>query len=103
MKKIYKILLLVVFSLILCSCAKKVVYVNENGEVIQNPYGSKATDYFNLKKIAYTEGEVIYVDTYTDVLYYLYTPHIDKGAMTPIMKADGTCLTYTEWKTREHE
>lgn len=103
MKKIYKILVLVVFSLILCSCAKKVVYVNEKGEVIQNPYGSKATDYCNLKTIVATKGEVIYIDTYTDVLYYFYVPYSDLGAMTPIMKADGTCLTYTEWKAREHE
>lgn len=41
--------------------------------------------------------ETVYRDEYTDVLYYRIKAY-HKASLTPIMKADGTCLTYSEWK-----
>ena len=45
MKKCFIIVLVVSLLFILTGCAKKVVYVDQNGEVVQNPYGSKIKDY----------------------------------------------------------
>lgn len=57
------------------------------------PIGSdisyNANDFINLCMLT----NCISVDTNTDVLYYHNT------GITPIMKADGTCLTLTEWKS----
>lgn len=96
MKKVFIIVLIVSLLFILTGCAKKVVYVDQNGEVIQNPYGSLLEDYVKFTVIRYEGVEKILVDNYTGVLYYKYTYGI-----TPLMNADGTCLTYEEWKSRE--
>lgn len=96
MKKVFIIVLIVSLLFILTGCAKKVVYVDQNGEVIQNPYGSLLEDYVKFTVICYEGVEKILVDNYTGVLYYKYTYGI-----TPLMNADGTCLTYEEWKSRE--
>ena len=40
-----------------------------------------------------------YVDRNTDVLYMRETS-FKRASITPIMKADGSCLTYTEWKEK---
>ena len=81
MKKIF-IVLLVVGSLF-TSCTKYTV-TREN-------YG--VNDFCNLAMLTETMNETIYIDKNTDVLYLYYG-----SAMSPIMKADGTCLTLTEWK-----
>lgn len=39
----------------------------------------------------------VYVDKNTDVIYIT---DYARCYFSPIMKADGTCLTYTEWKKR---
>lgn len=81
MKKLF-VVLLVVGSLF-TSCTKYTV--------ARESYG--ANDFCNLAILTQTASETIYVDKNTDVLYLYYG-----SAMSPIMKADGTCLTLTEWK-----
>ena len=55
-------------------------------------------DFINLELLVTDSSGVsvldsVYVDRNTDVLY------LKQGyGFTPIMKADGTCLTLTEWK-----
>lgn len=81
MKKMF-VVLLVVGSLF-TSCTKYTV-TREN-------YG--VNDFCNLVMLTETMSKTIYVDKNTDVLYFYYG-----SGMSPIMKADGTCLTLTEWK-----
>lgn len=81
MKKLF-IILFVVGSLF-TSCTKYTV-IREN-------YG--VNDFCNLTMLTETATKTIFVDKNTDVLYVYFG-----SAMSPIMKADGTCLTLTEWK-----
>ena len=81
MKKLF-IALLVVGSLF-TSCTKYTV--------TRESYG--INDFCNLDILVQTPMDTIYVDKNTDVLYVYWG-----SAMSPIMKADGTCLTLTEWK-----
>lgn len=99
MKKIFIIVLVVSLLFILTGCAKKVVYVDQNGEVIQNPYGSKIKDYVKFSILYSDSCEQIIMDDYTGVLYYKYA-FSNRCGISPIMNADGTCLTYEEWKFR---
>ena len=98
MKKIFRIFFIISFITVLSGC-QKTVYVNQKGEVIENVYGTKVSDYCQMRRVCKESYERIYVDTYTDVLYYCQEAS-DQFGITPIMKADGTCLTYTEWKSR---
>lgn len=52
-------------------------------------------DFVNLKPLVSDVADDIFVDRNTDVLYFRKGVH---GGCCPIMKADGTCLTLTEWK-----
>ncbi len=100
MKKVFRIAFIISFITVLSGC-QKTIYVNQNGEVIENIYGTKVSDYCQMRQICKESHERIYVDTYTDVLYYCLEENYGyQFGMTPIMKADGTCLTYTEWKSR---
>ena len=65
------------------------------GEIrsMENKQTIEVEDFINLEPLIITSSSNIYVDKNTDVLY-LYQYHI----LCPIMKADGTCLTLTEWK-----
>lgn len=81
MKKLF-VALLVVGSLF-TSCTKYTV--------TRESYG--VNDFCNLDILVRTFTDTIYVDKNTDVLYVYWG-----SAMSPIMKADGTCLTLTEWK-----
>lgn len=50
-------------------------------------------DFINLEPLIATTSSSVYVDKNTDVLY------LKQGyGLSPIMKADGTCLTLAEWK-----
>lgn len=53
----------------------------------------RTSDFIDLEWIVLDSNLPICRDKYTDVLYM-------KGLheLTPIMKSDGSCLTYTEWK-----
>lgn len=65
------------------------------GEIrsMENKLNIEVEDFINLMPLIVTSSSDIYVDKNTDVLY-LKQYHI----LCPIMKADGTCLTLTEWK-----
>ena len=88
MKK-FIVVLIVVLTLGLGSCAIKY------GEIrsMENNATIKVEDFINLEPLIATNLGDIYVDKNSDVLY-LKQYHI----LSPIMKADGTCLTLTEWK-----
>jgi len=75
------------------SCAKPVHKEDPVNSAIQ----FSESDFINLKKIA---GRV-YVDLNSDVLYYYDSRYSDRSAISPIMKADGTCLTFSEWKSKQ--
>lgn len=51
--------------------------------------------FISLEKVGYEDGRDIYKDKYTGVLYFVSTYNT-----TPIMEADGTCLTWDEWIKR---
>ena len=82
MKKL--IILLIVTSTLFLSCTDK------------NSEKYATSDFIDLEWLVSDSNKSICRDKYTDVLYM-------KGVheLTPIMKADGTCLTYTEWKNRK--
>ena len=78
MKKIFIVLIIIG---LFASCTKYTV--------TQKSYDVE--DFCNLVKLVEDTGDTIYVDKNTDVLYiYQYS------GISPIMKADGTCLTLTE-------
>lgn len=103
MKRFFGIILTVMFLLVLFSCSKK-VYTNANDKVVPSDHIQKANidDYCRIRCVYRKPlGELgeIWIDTNTGVLYYIYKSGYAFG-ITPIMKADGTCLTYTEWKAK---
>lgn len=79
MKKLI-ILLIVTFMLFLSCTDKK----------YENYYSN---DFIDFEYIVDKGSRFILRDKYTDVLYVE-----DVHRLSSIMKADGTCLTYTEWK-----
>lgn len=81
MKKLF--IALITIGLLFTSCTKYTV-TRESYDV------DDFCDFIVLTESAF---KTIYVDKNTDVLYIYYS-----GAISPIMKADGTCLTLTEWK-----
>ena len=90
-----KFLIILLTALLLTSCTKPYVPTESSGQVIATAvYKEFTTDSFcYLKVLASNFSEVVYVDLHTGCLY------IKKGyGMSPIMKPDGTCLTYEEWK-----
>ena len=52
-------------------------------------------DFERLTSESLSTSHYVYVDKNTDVIYIT---DYEKRCFSPIMKADGTCLTYTEWK-----
>ena len=81
MKKLF--IALIIIGSLFTSCTKYTV--------TRESYG--VNDFCNLAILTQSATKTIYVDKNTDVLYLYYS-----GAISPIMKADGTCLTLTEWK-----
>lgn len=82
MKKLF--IALIIIGSLFTSCTKYTVTRENYGE----------NDFCNFVMITRTATKTIYVDKNTDVLYLYYYG----SAMSPIMKADGTCFTLTEWK-----
>jgi hypothetical protein len=74
-------LLLIICSLLFTCCS----YKYEGKQYTES-------DFINLQYV--TNG--INVDVNTDVLYWY-----GSGATLPIFKADGTCLTLTEWQNQK--
>ena len=93
MKKIFGIILAV---LLISSCSRT-VYVDFNGNQVENAVAPSPSAFCDMKVVARKEFTEILVDLNTNVLYYTQHSGYQYG-ITPIMKADGTCLTYNEWK-----
>lgn len=92
MKK-YLIILLSLLTLV--GCKQKVVYLDENGNAIENPLQQKEVDYINysgdrfeiVEKITSELKEVR--DTQTGVHYYYF--YVGYGmTLTPIYESDGS-------------
>ena len=102
--------LIVLFSGVLIGCNEligctKTVYVDVNTgtEVEASENVVKTEDFFNWETIIKDGSVRIVRDKNTDVLYYYeinFALIADGRALTPIMEADGTPLTYTEWKAK---
>ena len=66
-----------------------------SSELDSFPY--EVEDFIDLRIIRCDFDSYIYVDSNTDILYYRYTGGY-QGAMTAILKPDGTPLTLSEFK-----
>lgn len=92
---LFGIIVTVILPMLFTGCTRT-VYVDSNTNEVVEVRKVESSDFIKLQRLDYDlDYPFIYVDTYTDVLYAVY-PH----KMSAIMKADGTCLTYTEWKER---
>lgn len=89
--KRFVIVLAALSALGLGSCTVKYSEIRS----MENKQTIEAKDFIDLEPLILSTKEFsIYVDRNTDVLYF------NVRGYTPIMKADGTCLTLTEWKER---
>lgn len=84
MKKLFVVL--VIIGSLFTSCIKYTI-TRERRESYD------VEDFINLDILTSNSIKSIYVDKNTDVLYVYFS-----SGISPIMKADGTCLTLTEWK-----
>ena len=91
-----KILLIFICAILLTSCTpSKRTFTPRSGEFTED------SSFIDLEMLT----DTIARDRRTDVLYVRET-HKTYGVglkvitTFPIMEADGTCLTYTEWKSR---
>lgn len=84
MKKLFVVLIII--GSLFTSCIKYTV-TRERRESYD------VEDFINLDILTSNSIKSIYVDKNTDVLYVYFS-----SGISPIMKADGTCLTLTEWK-----
>lgn len=91
-----KILSLILLTGLLIGCSGRVAYVSSSEEVVQKRDVVKVDDFCMLRKVCDETCDSIWMDLNTEVLYY--RSDTSSGGITPIMKADGTCLTYSEWK-----
>lgn len=98
MKKIFGIILAVLIMCNFNSCTRT-VYVDQNGNEVTPAVVYHPSDFCNFRVIARKEFNEVLIDLNTEVLYYTTHSGYQYG-ITPIMKADGTCLTYTEWKAK---
>ena len=86
---------LMILPILFTSCTRT-VYVDSNTNEVIKMKKYDGINFINLIPIeANNNFPDVYVDTYTDVLYVFYSYR-----MSPIMKADGTCLTYQEFLER---
>lgn len=84
------------------SCERTIYVSEETGRIVQvtKPNSSEFCNMVQLDVASENDFYEIWLDKNTDVLYWAHHSGYRFG-ITPIMKADGTCLTYTEWKTKE--
>ena len=83
----------------LTSCTRTVYISEENGGI--KPSSDEFCAMVEIDVDSRYDTE-IWWDRNTDVLYWAHHTGYRFG-ITPIMKADGTCLTYTEWKAKKAE
>lgn len=87
--KKFAVALAAVLALGLGSCTIKYPEIQS----MENKLAIESKDFIDLRPLILSTKEFdIYVDRNTDVLYFYVRGY------APIMKADGTCLTLTEWK-----
>lgn len=96
-----KILSLILLTGLLIGCSGRVAYVSSSEEVVPKKDVIGVDDYCMMRRICDGTIDSIWMDLNTEVLYYRRATN--SGGITPIMKADGTCLTYSEWKKTRKE
>lgn len=84
------------------SCERTVYVSEETGKIVQvtRPNTNEFCNMVQLDTASENNFYEIWLDKNTDVLYWVYSSGYRFG-ITPITKADGTCLTYTEWKSNK--
>ncbi len=90
-----RILFAIIVTMVFTSCSKIVASKSYEGDTYSR-------DFINLEMVTdrFLDDGGVYRDTFTDVLYYVSTGD-QSSFVTPIAKADGSFLTYTEWKERQ--
>ena len=99
MKKLVSLICMIGIFLILSSCnlERTTLRVNNPDTVVEEC--SPVASFCNMVIVAQAGDSRIWMDKNTGVLYYRYRD-VYSGAITPIMKPDGTCLTLDEWKEK---
>lgn len=107
-----KKLILLLISLLFLSCTKTVYINSQSGEDITDKVTNNkllTSDFFRYELLCESSSSThkdapwrVYRDIYTDVLYIAWTSG-NAYTVTPIMKPDGSCLTYKEWQLRKME
>lgn len=85
---------------IMSGCSGRLTYVSSDQKVVEKEELPDIRTVCDMKKLKVksSDEDCIYIDLNTNVLYYKYQTGYWCG-ITPVMKADGTCLTYDEWKS----
>ena len=84
--------------LILSSCDSSHFLQTNNPDKIVDDF-SVVASFCDMVVIARDGDSRIWMDKNTGVLYYRFVSGYN-GAITAIMKPDGTCLTFDEWKEK---
>lgn len=97
MKKFVLVICTIGLLLILSSCTSRFLQVNNPDKIVDN--FSTVASFCDMAVVAKDGDARIWVDKNTGVLYYRFVSGYG-GAITAIMKPDGTCLTIDEWKEK---
>ena len=98
MKKLVSVICMIGLLLILSSCDSRYSLQTTNPDKIVDDF-SAVSSFCDMAVIAKDGDSRIWMDKNTGVLYYRYVSGYN-GAITAIMKPDGTCLTFDEWTER---
>ena len=98
MKKIVLVICIIGLVLVLSSCNSRYFLRTNNPDKLVEET-SVVASFCDMVVIAQDGDSRIWMDKNTGVLYYRYTAGYN-GAITAIMKPDGTCLTFDEWKEK---
>lgn len=96
MNKNEKLSILII--LVITFISLSVAVIESNFGTTPNKTGLSLKDFCDFERLtpeSFNTSHYVYVDKNTDVIYIT---DYEKRYFSPIMKADGTCLTYTEWK-----
>lgn len=96
MKKFVLVICTIGLLLILSSCNSRYSLQVNNPDKVVDDF-SAVSSFCDMVVIAKDGDSRIWMDKNTGVLYYRYVSGYG-GAITAIMKPDGTCLTFDEWK-----
>ena len=97
MKKLVLVICTIGLLLILNSCNSRYLRVNNPDKLVDD--FSTVSSFCDMVVVAKDGDARIWVDKNTGVLYYRFVSGYG-GAITAIMKPDGTCLTIDEWKEK---